>query len=451
MRKLKRKYKILFLSVAAVLVLGLAAGIFFIVRAKTAPAEGESAFAAPKGYELMACVPTDAIGMVLCEHYAAGIEEFFEPDDPFRNLYFKELADEKMLVSYHYLGTMVPMLATYAGRGEKNSRVVKEFERKADSLGLKVAFYPAAKSGQKSILLCSSSENLLASADRHIIDQMSILDNEQLRDSLRASPATSQTIIWRNANAANFLPQDLLASRVQRKSLIQFAKRFADWTIMQFQASEAAGKGEYRAYAVSTVHAGTPASWCKILDAQQGAESRVANRLPQGANFVIDIPLSSIDDFILSRRAFLDATGQLADYEKACRTLKKNKGKDPEEWARNMNIKEVVKVSWRGEEVLLVRPESHLVAHSKRGNAYAGFLKTLFGSGFSIADESREMCIGNWIVMGSDKAIEHFVNSDVKAKFHEWPSKNAKAIVIAEDIQIVWTKSGLKFEMYKTY
>ena len=115
------------------------------------------------------------------------------------------------------------------------------------------------------------------------------------------------------------------------------------------------------------------------------------------------------------------------------------------------DIKEIAKVQWKGEEVVLIRPAKPLVSHNIRYNTHRGFVSTLFGQGFSLADDSHDACIGNWLIIGSESAVKHFLASEVRQKLHYWPTKNVKAIVLADDCQLSWTRSELRFDVYRTY
>ena len=115
------------------------------------------------------------------------------------------------------------------------------------------------------------------------------------------------------------------------------------------------------------------------------------------------------------------------------------------------DIKEIAKIQWKDEEVLIIRPAKPLVSHNVRYNSHRGFATTLFGQGFSLADDSHAACIGNWLIMGSESAVKHFMASEVRQKLHYWPTKNVKAIVLADDCQLAWTRSELRFDVYRTY
>ena len=101
--------------------------------------------------------------------------------------------------------------------------------------------------------------------------------------------------------------------------------------------------------------------------------------------------------------------------------------------------------------MVLIRPGKPLVSHNVRFNQYRGFVTTLFGQGYALADESHAACIGNWLIMGGEEAVKHFLASEVKQKLHYWPSKGVKAIVLADDCQLTWTRSELRFDVYRTY
>ena len=160
---------------------------------------------------------------------------------------------------------------------------------------------------------------------------------------------------------------------------------------------------------------------------------------------------ASVESLIEARKKNLDATGGLNRFSNTCAQLRKTTGTDPVKWAEEADFKEVAKVSWKGEEVVLLRPAKPFVSHNVRFNTHRGFVTTLFGQAYALTDDSHAACIGNWLIMGSQDAVKHFMSSEARQKLHYWPSKGVKAIVLADDCQVSWTRSELKFDVYRTY
>ncbi|MBO4606147.1 MAG: hypothetical protein J5667_06410 [Bacteroidales bacterium] len=405
-----------------------------------------------KGFELLSYVPSDACGVIVCEKVVAGLETLFDSGSVFRELSYGRLADSKMVISYHFVGSLTPMIAVDAGKSQADAKQAAEIIESAAAHDLHARIVQkASKYGRRSVLLISPSDPILDAAERHMEAHTSVLEVEGLTDALEKAPARGDVVIFRNDAISNLLPKDFLSKYITRKQILAFIKGYSDWTVMHLTGSEPAGKGVYLSFDVRTVHPDDYSKSAQVFETQGYGESKVANMLPQGTTYVIDQPISSIENLIEARKKNLDAGGALNKWNNACAQLKKTTGEDPLKWAEETDIKEVAKVNWKGEEVVLIRPAKPLVAHNVRPNAHRGFVTALFGQGYAISDESYSACIGNWLIMGSEDAVKHFLASEVRHKLHYWPTKSVKAVVLADDCQLSWTRSELRFDVYRTY
>ena len=405
-----------------------------------------------KGFELLSYVPSDACGVIVCERAAAGLENLFDSGSVFRELAYGRLADSKMVISYHFVGELIPMIAVDAGRSQADSKQAAEIIEAAAERGLEArVVHKPAKRGRKSVLLISPSAPILDAAERHMEAHTSVLEVEGLTTALEKAPARGDVVIFRNDAIANLLPKDFLTKYITRKQLVGFIKGYSEWTVMHLEGTETAGKGVYLSYDVRTVHPDDFSKSAQIFESQAGGDSKVASMLPQGTTYVVDQPIASIESLVDARKKNLDARGGLNKFSNTCSQLARSAGIDPVKWATEIDIKEVAKVQWKNEEVVLVRPAKPLVSHNIRYNQHRGFITTLFGQGYSLADDTHSACIGNWLVIGSESAVKHFLASEVKQKLHYWPTKNVRAIVLADDCQLTWTRSELRFDVYRTY
>ena len=405
-----------------------------------------------KGFELLSYVPSDACGVIVCEKAAAGLENLFDSGSVFRELAYGRLADSRMVISYHYVGALIPMIAVDAGKSQADSKQAVEIIESAAELELEARIVQkSTRYGRRNVLLISPSGAILDAAERHMDAHTSVLEVEGLTDALEKAPARGDVVIFRNDAIGNLLPKDFLSKYITRKQLVSFIKGYSEWTVMHLEGAETAGKGVYLTYDVRTVHPDDFSKSAQVFESQGYGESKVASMLPQGTTYVIDQPVASVENLLDARKKNLDARGGLNKFSNTCTQLARTAGIDPIKWAMETDIKEVAKVQWRGEEVVLIRPGKPLVSHNVRFNQYRGFVTTLFGQGYALADESHAACIGNWLIMGGEEAVKHFLASEVKQKLHYWPSKGVKAIVLADDCQLTWTRSELRFDVYRTY
>lgn len=405
-----------------------------------------------KGFELLSYVPSDACGVIVCEKVTAGLENLFDSGSVFRELAYGRLGDSKMVISYHFVGNLIPMIAIDAGKSQADSKQAVEIMETAAELELQARLVQkASKSGRRNVLLISPSAAIIDAAERHMEANTSVLEVVGLTDALEKAPARGDVVIFRNDAIGNLIPKDFLAKYITRKQLVSFIKGYSEWTVMHLEGAEPAGKGVYLSYDVRTVQPDDFSKSAQVFAIQGYGESKLPTVLPQGTTYVIDQPVASVENLLEARKKNLDANGALNKFVNTCSQLKKSTGTDPVKWAMETDIKEVAKVQWKGEEVILVRPAKPLVSHNVRPNPYRGFVTTLFGQGYSVANESHAACIGNWLIIGSEDAVKHFLASEVRQKLHYWPTKGVKAVVLADDCQLSWTRSELRFDVYRNY
>ena len=405
-----------------------------------------------KGFELLSYVPSDACGVIVCEKLAPGLENLFDSGSIFRELFYGKLSDCKTVISYHYVGSLVPMIAVDLGRSQSDAKQAAALieESAFYDLHARIVQSPAGVS-KRSVLLVCSSDPILDAAERHMDAHTSVLEVAGMPEALEKAPSKGDVVIFRNDAIGNLLPKDVLSKYVSRKQLLGFIKGYSDWTVMHLTGAEPAGRGVYLSYEVRTVYPDDYSKSAAVFEEQGYGESKLPSVLPQGTTYAIDQPVFSAQALIEARKKNLDANGGLNRFTNTCNQLGKATGTDPLKWAEETDIKEVAKVVWKGEEVVLVRPAKPLVSHNVRFNIYRGFIPALFGQAYSLADDSHSACIGNWLIMGSEDAVKHFMSSEVRQKLHYWPAKAVKAVVLADDCQLSWTKNELKFDVYRTY
>lgn len=405
-----------------------------------------------KGFELLSYVPSDACGLIVCEKLAPGLENLFDSGSVFRELFYGKLSDCKMVISYHYVGSLVPMIAVDLGRSPNDAKQAAALieESAFHDLQARIVHSPAGVSRRSVLLVCSSAP-ILDAAERHMEAHTSVLEVAGMPEALEKAPSKGDVVIFRNDAIGNLMPKDFLSKYVSRKQLIGFIKGYGNWTVMHLTGSEPAGRGVYLSYEVRSVHPDDFSKSAMVFEEQGYGESKIASVLPQGTTYVVDQSIASFETFIEARKKNLDATGGLNRFTNTCNQLKKATGTDPVKWAVETDFKEVAKVVWKGEEVVLLRPSKPLVSHNVRFNTHRGFVVALFGDAYSLKDDSHAACIGNWLIMGSQDAVKHFVSSEARQKLHYWPSKGVKAVVLADDCQVSWTRNELKFDVYRTY
>lgn len=402
---------------------------------------------------LLDYIPSDASALLCSDRLDVALETVFEPDHIFRELTLGKLADEPAVLSFHYSGTLVPMLAVAAGRpSETPPQAIANLVSDAESLGLQTIYIPAERrSSRKNVLLVCESETVLSSAVRHLDEQASITEVPGVSEALMQLEPKGQTLILRNDAASRFLPQDFMSRYMKRDVLMKYIKNFSDWTVLHLDQVRVAGKGQYMDFTLVPVQGSAVNRFYSVLEGLQPAQSRLGDMLPYGTTYALDLPVASLEQTLELRKIYLDATGGLNNFNRACRTSKTAEGWDPVKWAGEAGVQEVAKIWCRSEEVLLLRCANTPDLKGVVECHWKGFASVLFGPAFSLTDESCCAVSGDWIVIGAQKAVKHYLQRSVRTARKDWNIKMTKAAVLADDLLIDCRDTGIKLEVYKTY
>ena len=402
---------------------------------------------------LLDYIPSDASALLCSDRLDVALETIFEPDHIFRDLARGKLAGEPVVISFHYSGTLVPMLAVASGRpSETPPPALAALVSSAEALGLQTIYIPAErKSSQRNVLLVCESETVLSAAVRHLDEEASITEVAGLSDALRQMEQGGQTLILRNSAASNLLPSDFLSNYVKRPQLLKFIRNFSDWTVLHLDQVKVAGKGQYMDFTLMPVQGSSVNRYYSVLEGLQSSQSQLGTMLPYGTSFALDLPIASLEQTLSLRKLYLDATGGLNSFNTACRSHKTAEGWDPVRWASEFSLQEAARLWCRSEEVLLLRcaklPELEGVVPCP----WAGFTSILLGAAFSLKDERWCAVSGSWLVVGSQKAVKHYLQRSGRASRKDWNVKMTKAAILADDILIDCRESEIKLEVYKTY
>lgn len=399
---------------------------------------------------LLECVPSDACGIICCEKLSAGMENLFDSDSPFRDISFGELSSARALVSYHYTGELSVVTVIDAGRSKSAEKRAAQAISSAALYGIDSRLI-MSEGKSHAVLVLSASSSLIDSAERNVRSGTSVLDVPGLADVVAKAPAKGDVILLRNNSISYLLPRSFLSEYLPRSRTVSFVKTFAEWTMLSLTSVQAAGRGEYMHYDVTPVCGDDPSWGAVAFDAGGFGESKVHGLLPQGTTFVVDQCFEDVSIYMEQRRKYLDSQGKLNSFENSCKSMRRSSGIDPVKWLADTDIKEIARVRWKNEEVLLLRPAKDMVSHDIRANKYRGFIPLLFGQAYTIKDDSSSVCIGNWLVIGSRTAVKYFISSELRLKTHEWPTRGVKAVVLADDLQLSWDKGGIHFDVYRTF
>ena len=357
----------------------------------------------------LAAVPSDAAAIFLfdgssrAQRLAADstglLRPLIAPEDPALLEYISGVSGLRTAVSLHNSGALVPLVVTSL--------------KKLDSLSVAPYLSMAASAGLKSAveegyLLASRSETLLQSSLRHLGSGLSVLQDPAL-DGLAARTDGPLVLYLGHQHAAKLL-QIYASPRIRKKT--DFVRRVADWSAFEWVSSDdkhLALKGT----------AALPESAASFLSAFRGlpAESpQFADVLPYFTETAVSLPIGEIDRYLERWRDYLDGTARLSAYDKA---VKERAGRSlsPLEWARNIQLKEVVKAVFtlegHREELLLVRTGKDLKLAAPAPNPFSGYLETLFGETFSAVDTLALRLDAHWTAYGNGPVIRAYADGSL--------------------------------------
>lgn len=353
--------------------------------------------------ELFKSVPSDAVYAACFGNAAKGLDILLDSSSPFRRLDLCGLRDAKMSFSYNYAAQLVPLLALEAGETP-----VDGICESASSLGLKTL---EVSIDGKRVLLVSPSSSLLAQSRSHIEAGSSILEAPLFRKAL---PLVSENaVIVRNSAVSRLLPKSFpMMEYISRKDICSFIRQFSEW--MVFNLTRDGG------FEMTPVSDDSPVYYHKAL--AEGGESRVADILPYGVEFVVDF---SFEDWKARKTlidSYLDSHNKLGRHKAALRT------------AGSLDVKEIARIVFEGKELLLVRPDE-VPSKIPSWNP-----DVLFGDIFDLSDKGCSVSYRDWIVYGRQQAVDSFIMS-LKQAPSGWPEGKLDAILYCKNTGIVTSRS----------
>ena len=364
--------------------------------------------------ELLKAVPSDALCVGVFSRLDRGMERMVDSASVLRNLDFGRLSRSHAAIA---------LLIIEAGRsGADTLDVVRNIMAMADSMKVWHALFEL---DTHNALLLSPSSTVITVAGRHVAAESSILDApdfQQVVDVLSGADA----VVLRNRGASRLL--DLSFGQLNTKAVAGFIRDAAEWTVLCNGHLHPVVPDDARYF-------------CNFMGALEEGTSKLSACFPEGADAIIDLPVSSIEQWRKAYENWLDARIALESYQKRMGTLAKASGKKPLNWEKEQGVKELACVMMQGGTLNMVRVSKSQNSDGVQKNPYTGFVRALYGAPF---DSSDSLCLrcGAWLVSGGDRALlDSFRVS--KKKPSDWPAA-AKAVAWRPDGHISWTKDNIK-------
>ena len=391
-----------FTIVAVTAVAILLAGIAFAVSRLYAPGKGESTSQVSLGnWSVLSAIPSDAVAVFVFDGSSKAAKVLADstgllaaaisPENPALMDFIRSLGRNKMAVSLHNSGSLVPLVAAEVPLPDSITKVT------ALNTGLKLQ----EKDG---FLIASRSETFVKASARNLEEGTSIMGSRSLQGLLPKVSAPAVLLV--NHSHAPKITDVYGSSKVRKHA--GCLKNLAPWSAWAIQAPE---KDNITIKGVSAA-SDSPGSWFAAFSGKGSQDALFPEVLPYFTGTAISLPIEDVDALIASRRTFEDGNGRLNAFNKA---LKARPARDitVEEWVKSLQPRELVKASFRADdgvrhEVLLIRSGRDLKYGNGQSNAYRGCLASVFGEEFSIVDSTCASVGTKWAVFGDAPSVEAF-------------------------------------------
>ena len=385
--------------------------------------------------ELLAAVPSDALGVICFDRCSEGMR-LYDSTSVLQKLDLSDFKNARMALSLCYNGSLVPVLALDTHRAEADSAAVLNalIAQAASQKVFSHYFEPDPDAGRQGMLILSPSEAQITAVRRHVTQHTSILDAPYFRQALSAAGG-SDFIIYRNSGAERLAPKGWMQAFFPRRELTGFLRQFADWTVLT-PASDG--------FSVEPVQGPADSYFANILSLLPFSDSKLGAALPDSISFALALPVAN-PEFREAFERWQDASVKLTRYHRTLDALKKESGKDPLKWEKEIDVRELALVhDGKGHAVILVRPGKAVADRPAGENPWRGFIPTLYGTAFALADDSCEAARDGWYVYGSKEGVQAWLDAERPETARKWPGKGCRFIIYEPDKTLAWGKKGLR-------
>ena len=424
---MNRKTLILCLAVLAVMIAGVGIAVAVLYSdSGSGDARKESAVPDQGRYRLLPAVPADAV-LVACfsdiKDASSGVLSGFGfPQSVSAHIDdFRSLSSASMTVSLHFSGKLHPLYVFDAGRpAAEPSEDASALMALAVEKGMKADFVP-----DHSFVIVSDSETLLKSSLRHLEKSISVKDASGF--AAAASLVSGNDVVFFSNTHAKMLMTEMFTRRYAAHN--PFIASLAQWTAVDIAKADASG-----AYmTAAAVHENDASDFMTVLSKSEPAVSKVAQMLPSYTVSAVSLPMKKVEPYVEAYQAYMDSKQSLQSFRKKRKDLQTRTGINPEDFMKRLDVKEVARAVFMSggalDTVNLMRVgrQDTLIFVGTQNKSfkdyvpathswpYASFAASVFGKFFELKDESCFTYMDGWIVSGSMKAVEEYVQGKTLA------------------------------------
>ena len=430
---MSRKSLILCLALVAVMILGVGAAVA-VLYSDGGGKQARSGNVVPdqERYLLLPAVPADAV-LVACmpdvkDATGGVLSGFAFPDSLYSRLQsMKSIASAPMTASLHYSGSLHALYVFDAGKASAQpSEDASALMDLASGMGMSADFVDCSSVtdgsrdiARRSLVLVSDSETLVNSSRRHLEKSISIMDASGFAEA-SSSVSGNNVIFFSNPHAKMLMPEIFTRKYAAHNP---FVATIAQWTVADMTKSDKSGT-----YATaSVVFDNDPSDFMTVLAKSEPAVSKVSHILPSYTVSAVSLPMKDTESYITAYQAYMDSKQSLQSFRRKSRELQTRTGVSPEDFVKRLDVKEMARATFMSggtlDTVNLMRigRQDTLIFVGTQNKSfkdyvpaihswpYASYASAVFGKFFQLRDESCFTYMGGWIISGSLKAVEEYV------------------------------------------
>lgn len=383
---------------------------------------------------LLHTVPSDALAVSVRRSCSDAVA-LLDSASALRSLDYGRFDGARSVLSWCYDGDLSPVLAFDTGKSQAGADEAERIMHDADSLGLHSRWYePDSRTGRRSVLVLTPSEALLTAVGRHVSEGRSIMDAAGFGTATAAAENSGNFTVLRNSGALRLLPRRLLDGIYPQRSAAGFLRTVSDWVTIC-----PAGGDSHR---IILTCGEEPSYFSNMFPPLPFGDSRLGDILPADTEFAVSLPVPQ-PEFREAYEKYVDASVRYTQYVRRIASLEKLTGKSPLDWELETGVREVALIAWNGAKVAAVRPAKAPEDAAPTENQWRGFIPALYGSAFSLPDDSVCATVSGWLVYGSREDVDGFLESQARIVETEWPRRGVHIVMYKSGTFVCWNKKGI--------
>ena len=438
---MSRRFLIFCFSALAAMVLMIVAAVAFLYQ------DEESRVPVKYRYALSYAVPSNAVMVCfLSEASSLSSPVFSSFEFPgalaefLRSGEAGNLAERPVALSLHYSGSLTPLYVFDAGPAlDSASEEVSALMDFACRKGFQAEYVDCSETGHDGplsahgVVMIAKTKTQINIAKNHMHEGRSLMDAAGFAEVARNAPEDVLFVPYEHAKV-------LLQNVLKRKyfPVASFFQSFAGWARISLEHE--------RSFACVQDYV-EGSDFMSVLAHDAPAVSSLSSILPSYTVFALTLPMRDMDSYLSLYSAYLESSKRKVAARILQEELTKKTGLSPERFAERLGVKEVASASFvcgdRLETVNLVKVDhadtlllrgtgdSSLGGAPKtRPYAFAEYVASVFGNHFSLSDESCFTYMDGWLITGSHRGVDEYVNGLAL----EYPLKTYMADAGREDL-----------------